>query len=88
VLVHSSLSSLGCVEGGADAVIDALLDVLGPGGTLVVPTLTGTESLSAENPPRYDPDATPCWTGRVPETLRRRPGAMRSLHPTHSVAAG
>jgi len=37
VLLHSSLSSLGRVEGGAGAVVDAFLDVLGPGGTLAVP---------------------------------------------------
>lgn len=38
VLLHSSLSSLGFVDGGADALIDAFLSVLGPEGTLVVPT--------------------------------------------------
>ena len=38
VLVHSSLSSLGPVEGGAVTVVDAFLDVLSPEGTLVVPT--------------------------------------------------
>ncbi len=38
VLVHSSLSSLGHVEGGAEAVVDAFLRVLGPSGTLLVPT--------------------------------------------------
>ncbi|MCK5802816.1 MAG: AAC(3) family N-acetyltransferase [Lentisphaeria bacterium] len=38
VLLHSSLASLGHVEGGADAVVDAFLSVLGPTGTLVVPT--------------------------------------------------
>jgi len=37
VLMHSSLSSLGQVEGGPDAVIDAFLEVLGAGGTLLVP---------------------------------------------------
>jgi aminoglycoside 3-N-acetyltransferase len=87
VLVHSSLRSLGQVEGGADAVIDALLAVLGPQGTLLVPTLTGSEALSAQNPPQFDPTHTPCWTGIIPETLRKRPGAVRSLHPTHSAAA-
>lgn len=37
VLLHSSLASLGQVEGGAAAVLKAFLDVLGPSGTLVAP---------------------------------------------------
>ena len=37
MLLHSSLSSLGRVAGGAQSVVDACLDVLGPRGTLVVP---------------------------------------------------
>jgi len=40
VLLHSSLRSLGFVVGGVVAVVHALLDVLGPEGTLVVPTMT------------------------------------------------
>ncbi len=87
ILVHSSLSRFGYVEGGAEAVIDALLEAVGPGGTVMVPTLTGSPDLSADNPPYFDPDVTSCWTGRVPETFRQRPTAVRSLHPTHSVAA-
>ncbi len=38
VLVHSSLSALGYVVGGARSVVMALTDVLGPTGTLVMPT--------------------------------------------------
>ncbi|MBT7304255.1 MAG: hypothetical protein HN849_32275, partial [Victivallales bacterium] len=38
VLLHSSLASIGRVGGGADAVIDAFLAVIGASGTLVVPT--------------------------------------------------
>ena len=37
--MHSSLSSMGFVEGGADTVIDAFLHVLGPEGTFSVPTI-------------------------------------------------
>jgi aminoglycoside 3-N-acetyltransferase len=53
VLVHSSASSLGFVAGGSQAVVQALLDVLGPGGTLVVPTHTPDNSDPADwsNPP-------------------------------------
>lgn len=87
MLVHSSLSSFGHVEGGADTVIAALLDTVGVAGTVLVPTLTGSELLNAQNPPVFDPDMTPCWTGRIPETFRQHPRALRSLHPTHSVAA-
>ncbi len=37
VILHSSLRSLGTMEGGADGVIDAFLNVLGKSGTLLVP---------------------------------------------------
>jgi len=87
VLVHSSLSSIGWVEGGADAVIDALLEAVGPSGTVIVPTITADPKHGPDNPPVFDVRSTPCWTGRIPETFRKRPEAVRSLHPTHSVAA-
>lgn len=81
VLLHSSLSSIGEVEGGADAVIDGVLDVIGINGTLMVPTFNyWTTDL-------FDPRSTPGLTGLITESLRIRPSAVRSFHPTHSVAA-
>ncbi|NIM95551.1 MAG: aminoglycoside N(3)-acetyltransferase [Anaerolineales bacterium] len=75
VLVHSALSSLGWVCGGSVAVVQALMDVLTPHGTLVMPTHTGdlSEPSYWENPPvpqewwdeiretmpAYDPQITP-----------------------------
>ena len=79
VFVHSALSTLGYVEGGADALIDALLETVGPEGTVVMPTF-GTSGV-------FDRDRSPTGLGTVPEVFRRREGVFRSLHPTASVAA-
>jgi aminoglycoside 3-N-acetyltransferase len=53
VLLHSSLRSLGFVVGGAQAVVQALLDVVGTDGTLVVPTHTSDNSdpVDWQHPP-------------------------------------
>lgn len=87
VLVHSSMNGLGHVDGGPNAVIDALLEAVGPSGTVLFPTLTGSMADGPDNPPRIDLSNTPCWTGLIPETARQRPDAVRSVHPTHSVVA-
>ena len=53
VLVHSSLSSLGWVVGGAQAVIQALAQILGESGTLVMPAYCtdNTEPRDWREPP-------------------------------------
>ena len=77
-VVHSSLRSMGSVEGGADAVVDAVLETAGPDGTVLMPVMTFGEP--------FDPAHSPSRCGLITETFRRRPGAVRSLSPTHSIA--
>ena len=85
VFVHSSLRSLGYVRGGAEAVVDAILDTLGPQGTLVVPTFIF--SHDTDGVAVFDPERDPSEMGRLTETVRTRAGAARSRHLVHSVAA-
>ena len=88
VLAHSSLKSIGWVEGGPETVIDALLDVLGPEGLLVFPSFQkGGEHKLLREGVVFDVRSTPTGQGLLPETFRRRPCAIRSLSPTHCLAA-
>ena len=88
VLVHSSLSSLGCVEGGPEAVIDALIEVLGPEGTLLMPSFQrGGEHALLRQGCVFDLRTSPSEMGLITETFRRRPEVRRSISPTHCTAA-
>ena len=88
VFFHSSLSSMGTVVGGPDAVIDGFLDAVGPEGTVAVPTLCNWAKDEQHLVfSRWDPATTPSYVGAITEALRQRPEAFRSDHATHSVAA-
>jgi aminoglycoside 3-N-acetyltransferase len=90
VEVHSSLSSLGWVEGGAAAVVDALMDVVGPQGTLVMSAYRVSPPLPLDDEDRalgitwkvrllgpYDPLADErSGMGAIADEFRRRPDAV------------
>ncbi|MEN1988023.1 AAC(3) family N-acetyltransferase [Paenibacillus hubeiensis] len=84
LLMHSSMKSIGEVEGGADTVLDALTEYMKE-GLLVLPTHTWS-TINASNP-MFHVESSPCCVGILPELFRKRPGVVRSWHPTHSVAA-
>lgn len=48
LLVHCSMRRVGWVDGGAQALRDALLDVVGEHGTLVVPAQTRSKSVTSQ----------------------------------------
>lgn len=87
VLIHTSLSKVGRLEDGPEGFVEAILLALGQEGLAVFPTFTGTAEDSVKNPPQFNVLESLCWTGKVPEVARKRADALRSLHPTHSVAA-
>ncbi|MCP4642223.1 MAG: AAC(3) family N-acetyltransferase [bacterium] len=86
MFVHSSLSAFGHVDGGAEAVCDALVETVGPEGTVAVPTFTWGKNHGAEFV-EFDVRNDPTEDGKIPETFRQRPNAIRSDHVCHSVAA-
>lgn len=85
LLVHSSLSSLGWVDGGPETVVRGLLEALGPEGTLMLPALSYATVHAGH--PHFDREATPSCIGAIAEHFRTRPGSRRSGSPTHSVCA-
>ncbi|OFY85267.1 MAG: hypothetical protein A3F72_04495 [Bacteroidetes bacterium RIFCSPLOWO2_12_FULL_35_15] len=89
VLVHSSLSKIGYVEGGAKTVVEALFETIGAEGTLLFPTFpaTGRHKTYLEEDPVFDIKNTPSQMGSVTEYFRNLDGVYRSFHPTDCVAA-
>lgn len=84
LLIHSSMKSIGEVEGGADTVLDAIIEYMKE-GLLILPTHTWAQ-ISLENPV-FHAATEPSCVGLLTNMFMKRPGVVRSLHPTHSVAA-
>ena len=82
VVVHSSLSSFGYVQGGPGAVVDAVLEVIGPEGTVVFPTFTG--SWTKDLKPSID---DLIYTGVITKTARKRDDFVKSFHPLYAICA-
>jgi aminoglycoside 3-N-acetyltransferase len=84
LLVHSSLRSIGFVVGGAVAVVQALLDAVGPDGTVVVPAFTADNS----DPSRWAltrKEAVPSeWWQQIRDHL---PAFDPDLTPSHNIGA-
>jgi aminoglycoside 3-N-acetyltransferase len=101
-MVHCRMSALGHVVGGAETIVRALLDTVGPDGTLMA--YTGWQDgppddldaldeearrIYLEEHPAYDPRVALASRdhGRIPEALRTWPGSLHSGHPEAGVAA-
>jgi aminoglycoside 3-N-acetyltransferase len=101
IMLHSSVKSIGWVVGGPDTVLQAIINILGDKGTLMM--LAGWEDNPYHLPewpkdkqlayleecPPFDPATSRAnrkWS-ILNEYLRTRPGALRSSHPEGSFVA-
>ena len=83
LLVHTSFSRTGPVEGGPAGLIAALRQAVGAGGTLVMP------SMSSDDEHPFDPARTPCPDmGVTADTFWRGRDVLRSDSPHAFAAAG
>ena len=103
VIVHSAMSRLGWVVGGAQGVVSGLLDAVGADGTIVMPAQTGVSDPSTwQHPPvpeswwpairdtwpPFDPRLTPMrGMGAVVACFARLPGSVHSGHPAVGFVA-
>jgi len=88
ILVHSSLSKIGYVEEGAKTVVDALLEVVGEIGHVLMPNSPNNQRQLdyIQNLGVFDVINSPSKLGVITEYFRKLPNAKRSLHPTEPVS--
>jgi aminoglycoside N3'-acetyltransferase len=83
VMVHASMRKVGPVIGGAAAVLDALVEVIGPGGTILM-------VLSADEDEPFDALQSPVDVeemGILAEVFRTRAGVLVNDHAADRFAA-
>ncbi len=84
LLVHTSFRAIRPIDGGPDGVIDALIEAVGPDGTIVMPSWTD------EDDEIFDPEADDVddHLGVVADEFWRRPDVVRGTHPFAVAAWG
>jgi aminoglycoside N3'-acetyltransferase len=84
LLVHTSFSKVGPLDGGPDELIDALIEAVGPEGTVTMPSWT------ADDEALFDTSSTSTrdHLGIVSEVFWQRPGVLRGDHPFAFAAIG
>ena len=83
IIVHTSYKSLGGVEGGVETIIDVMMNLVGPEGTVMFPAFNFQSWTETHY---FDILETPSKMGMITERARLRPGAKRTPHPIYSFS--
>ncbi|GAA0343785.1 AAC(3) family N-acetyltransferase [Streptomyces turgidiscabies] len=84
--MHSALSTVGSVANGAETMVSALSEVLGPSGTLVMRTSTPHDARASTSSSAQC-TAPVFGVGVLAETVRTRSAALHSAHPRSAFTA-
>jgi aminoglycoside 3-N-acetyltransferase len=91
IYLHSSMDQISRRVPGLDPLklIDLLKELIGEEGTLLVPTFPfrGLQYQYVQRQRVFNVQLTPSQEGLFTELFRRTKGVIRSLHPTHPIAA-
>ena len=89
IMVHSAMSAIGNIEGGADAIIQSLLNSVTPGGTVMMPTYGSAAFVEDEMSAGRSIDLRNIRSqmGKITEVFRSWPDVIRSSHPFSAVCA-
>jgi len=98
LIVHSSYNALKPTGATPNDIIDMLLELIGPNGTLALPTIPTYSNVSelgrhlitrdvSEEVIEYNPQRTPSGTGIITNIFLTYPGVVRSKHPLNTMAA-
>lgn len=87
VMLHSGFGGHHGYRGSIEQLTDTFIGAVGPAGHLLMVSLPYRSSSLhyLQQGRRFDVRRTPSMMGLVSEFFRRRPGVLRSLHPTHPV---
>lgn len=85
IVVHFAMKPIGKLENGPATLIEPLIDIVGPKGTIIMPTFTWYRMPENLSKPILQ-ENSPIWTGKVPETFLSYPGVKRDRHPHWSQA--
>lgn len=97
VVVHSAYRALKGTGMSPNQILDELIRLIGPTGTLAMPAMPifrnapNRENYLTEELSKivfsYDRQKSRTKTGVLPSTLNKYPGAVRSLHPINTMVA-
>lgn len=84
-----SMRSIGKIEGGAQTLLEALLDTVGSEGTLVIDSFIPSYPLplNSEDREKISNEKSPSYAGALANVMINHPNAVRSKHPIQKFTA-